>query len=160
MRLFRQQPDAAEKVTCLSCRPVNAARVLLALLFLFGGAPAPAAGAVGPGPVATVVSRGADRVVLSISPNNGGLVVNTFAVRWTRRGNPVRGTVRAVFTMQGMPMPSLGLTFRPGSAGVYRGTGRVLTMPGRWEIRLTLRPRRGAALDVVVVDRVTTGILQ
>ena len=58
-----------------------------------------------------------------------------------------------------MPMPSLRLTFRPDSDGVYRGTGRVLTMPGRWEIRVHLRPRRGAAFDVVVVDRVTTGIL-
>jgi len=57
-------------------------------------------------------------------------------------------------------MPSLRLSFRPGSDGVYRGTGRVLTMPGRWEIRMHLRPRRGAAFDVVVVDRVATGILQ
>ena len=151
-----------EKVQCgrLSCRPVAASRVFLALVFLVGSAPATTAGAVGPGPVSTVVSHGADRVVLSISPNSGGLVANTFAVRWTRRGNPVRGTVRAVFTMQGMPMPSLRLTFRPGSNGVYRGTGRVLTMPGRWEIRMHLRPRQGAAFDVVVVDRVTTGILQ
>jgi hypothetical protein len=99
-------------------------------------------------------------VALSISPNSGGLVVNTFAVRWTRRGDPVRGTVRAVFTMQAMPMPSLRLTFKPDANGVYRGTGRMLTMPGRWEIRLRLRPRQGAGFDVVVVDRVTTGILQ
>jgi hypothetical protein len=139
---------------------VAAARVLLAFAFLVGIPPSTATGAVGPGPVSTVVSHGADRLVLSISPNSGGLVANTFAVRWTRRGNPIRGTVRAVFTMQGMPMPSLRLTFTPGSDGVYRGTGRVLTMPGRWEIRMHFRPRRGAAFDVVVVDRVTTGILQ
>jgi hypothetical protein len=139
---------------------VAASRVLLALASLVGVAPVTATGAVGPGPVSTVVSHGADRVVLSISPNNGGLVANTFAVRWTRRGSPVHGTIRAVFTMQGMPMPSLRLTFTPRSNGVYRGTGRVLTMPGRWEIRMHLRPRRGAAFDVVVVDRVTTGILQ
>jgi YtkA-like len=138
---------------------VTAARLLLALVFLVGGAPAHTTAAVGPGAVSTVVSHGADRVVLSISPNNGGLVANTFAVRWTRRGNPVRGTIRAVFTMQAMPMPSLRLTLRPGSDGVYRGTGRVLTMPGRWEIRLHLRPHRGAPFDVIVVDRVTTGIL-
>ena len=144
----------------LSCRPVVASRVLLALMFLVGGAPATTTGAVGPGSVSTVISHGTDRVVLSISPNNGGLVRNTFAVRWTRRGKPVRGTIRAVFTMQAMPMPSLRLTFRPGSDGVYRGTGRVLTMPGRWEIRMHFRPRRGAAFDVVVVDRVTTGILE
>jgi YtkA-like len=117
-------------------------------------------GAVGPGPVSTVVSHGSDRVALSISPNNGGLVANTFAVRWTRDGKPVRGTIRAVFTMQAMPMPSLRLTFRRGPDGVYRGTGRVLTMPGRWEIRMHLRPRRGAWFDVLVVDRVTTGILE
>jgi YtkA-like protein len=139
---------------------VAALHVVLALVFLVGGAPATTEGAVGPGAVSTVVGHGADRVVLSVSPNSGGLVANTFAVRWTRRGNPVRGTIRAVFTMQAMPMPSLRLTFRPRSEGVYRGTGRVLTMPGRWEIRMHLRPRRGAAFDVVVVDRVTTGILE
>jgi hypothetical protein len=134
---------------------------LLALALAVGAAPATATGAVGPGPVSTVISHGADRVVLSISPNSGGLVTNTFAVHWTRRGNPVRGTIRAVFSMQGMPMPSLRLTFRPGSeGGVYRGTGRLLTMPGRWEIRMRLHPRQGAAFDVVVVDRVTTGILR
>ncbi len=134
-------------------------RVSLALVFLVGGVPGHATAAVGPGAVSTVVSHGTDRVALSISPNNGGLVANTFAVRWTRRGTPVRGTIRAVFTMRAMPMPSLRLTLRPGSDGVYRGTGRVLTMPGRWEIRIHLRPRRGAPFDVVVVDRVTTGIL-
>jgi YtkA-like len=117
-------------------------------------------GAVGPGAVSTVVSHGADRVALSIAPNNGGLVANAFAVRWTHRGKPVGGTVRAVFTMQAMPMPSLHMTFRPGSDGVYRATGRVLTMPGRWAIRLHLRPRRGTSFDVVIVDRVTTGILE
>ncbi len=99
-------------------------------------------------------------MVLSISPNSGGLVANTFSVRWKRSGQPVRGTVRAVFTMRGMPMPSLRLTLKPVADGVYRGTGRVLTMPGRWEIRMHLSPRRGAGFDVVVVDRVTTGILQ
>jgi YtkA-like len=133
---------------------------LLALVFLVGAVPATTTAAVGPGSVSTVVSHGTDRVVLSISPNSGGLIANTFAVRWTRRGDPVPGTIRAVFTMQGMPMPSLRLTFRPVSDGVYRGTGRVLTMPGRWEIRMHFRPRRGESFDVVVVDRVTTGILE
>ena len=151
-------PRRAIQWARLSCRPVVALRILLALMFLVGAAPATTTGAVGPGSVSTVINHGTDRVMLSISPNNGGLVANTFAVRWTRRGEPVRGTVRAVFTMQAMPMPSLRLTFRPGSDGVYRGTGRVLTMPGRWEIRMHFRPRRGAAFDVVVVDRVTTGI--
>jgi YtkA-like protein len=104
------------------------------------------------------VRQGSDRVALSISPNNGGLVDNTLAVRWTRGAKPVRGSVRAVFTMRNMPMPSLNLVLRRGRDGVYRGTGRVLTMPGRWEIHLRLDPYRGAVVDVFVVDRVTVGV--
>lgn len=136
-----------------------AVRIWLALGCVVCVVPAVATAAVGPGPVSTVVQKGSDRVVLSISPNSGGLIDNAFEVRWKRSGKPVRGTVRAVFTMQNMPMPSLRLTFRRGSDGVYRGTGRVLTMPGRWEIHLRLRPDRGEVLDLVVVDRATVGSL-
>ena len=134
-------------------------RVSVALAYLVGAAGATTTtDAIGPGPVSTVLRHGEDRIALSVSPNNGGLVDNTFVVRWSRGGKPVRGSVRALFTMQAMPMPSLHLALRPGSDGVYRGTGRVLTMPGRWEIRLRLRREGAAAFDVVVVDRVTLGI--
>ena len=141
----------------LSCRPVAALHVLLAIVLLVGGTSATTTGAVGPGPVSTVINHGADRMVLTISPNNGGLVENKFSVRWTRHGDQVRGTIRAVFTMQAMPMPSLHLALTRGRDGIYRGTGRVLTMPGRWEIRLKLRQQRAAAFDVAVVDRVNLG---
>ena len=134
-------------------------RIWLALVCVACVVPDVSTAAVGPGPVSTVVRNGSDRVALSISPNSGGLIDNTFVVRWTRNAKPVRGTVRAVFTMQNMPMPSLRLTFRRGGDGVYRGTGRVLTMPGRWEIHLRLRPDRGAVLDLVVFDRATVGSL-
>ena len=138
---------------------VRAARIWVGVACLACLIPAVSMAAVGPGPVTTVLRKGNDRVALSISPNSGGLIDNTFAVRWTRNGKPVRGTVRAVFTMQNMPMPSLRLTFRRGSDGVYRGTGRVLTMPGGWEIHLRLRPDGGEILDLVVVDRATVGSL-
>jgi len=138
---------------------MTAMRIWLALVCVACVVPDVSTAAVGPGPVSTVVRNGSDRVALSISPNSGGLIDNTFVVRWTRNAKPVRGTVHAVFTMQNMPMPSLRLTFRRAGDGVYRGTGRVLTMPGRWEIHLRLRPDRGAVLDLVVFDRATVGSL-
>jgi len=135
---------------------MTATRASLALAMLVGAVPVTASAAVGPGPDSTVVRNGKNRVSLSISPNHGGLVDNTFTVRWTQGARRVHGTVRAVFTMQEMAMPSLRLALRRGSDGVYRGTGRMLTMPGRWEIRLRLR-ERGPPTEVAVVDHVTLG---
>jgi len=115
---------------------------------------------VGPGPVSTVVTHGDYTVAISIAPNKGGLVYNTFTVRCTRYGRPVRGSVAARFTMPAMPMPSLALTLRSVAPGVYRATGRPLTMPGRWEIRLLIMPRSASPFSIVVRDHATLGLLQ
>ena len=100
------------------------------------------------------------RVEISIAPNKGGLVYNTFTIRCTRSGRPVRGSVRARFTMPAMPMPSLSLTLPAVSPGVYRATGRTLTMPGRWEIRFWIAPRGASSFVIVVRDHATLGLLQ
>lgn len=116
--------------------------------------------AVGPGPVSTVVVQGGYRVAVSITPNKAGLVFNTFTIRCTRGGRQVLGTVTARFTMVAMPMPSLSLTLRPVAPGVYRATGRTLTMPGRWEIRFRIGPRGASPFTLTVRDHATLGLLQ
>ncbi len=127
------------------------------LAFAAFGATAQAAsggGIVGPGPFETIVSRSGYRVAVSISPNQGGLLNNRFVVRCTRTGKPVVGVVSMRFTMRAMPMPPLGLSLRSSAPGVYRGTGLKLTMPGLWEIRIHLAPRRATPLEIVLLDRV------
>ncbi len=130
-------------------------RAVLVALALGGSAGAVSGGAVvGPGPVDAVVAKSGYRVRISISPNQGGLVYNNFAVRCTRMGRPVVGAVSMRFTMRAMPMPSLTLRLRASAPGLYRGTGRKLTMPGRWEIRVRVVPRGGSPVEIVLVDRV------
>ena len=58
--------------------------------------------------------------------------------------------------MRAMPMPSLTLSLRASSPGVYRGTGRKLTMPGRWEIRVRIVPRGASPVEIVLVVRVAS----
>ena len=72
-------------------------RAVLVALALGGSAGAVSGGAaVGPGPVDAVVAKSGISGPDSISPNQGGLVYNKFAVRCPRIGRPVLGAVRAV----------------------------------------------------------------
>lgn len=127
----------------------------LALTASAHGAAAPPA--VGPGPFATAVSTSGYRVSLAVTPNQAGLVDSAFVVRCTHGGRPVPGAVRLRFTMRAMPMPSLSLRLTQLGTGVWRGHGRKLTMPGRWEIVVHVSPQAAAPFDVRVTDSVTVG---
>jgi YtkA-like protein len=116
-------------------------------------------GSVGPGPVSTVLTHDVDRCAITISPNIGHRQ-NTITLRWTRDGHAVFGTARAKFTMTAMAMPPNVLTLGSIAPGVYRGTGRQLSMPGRWQIRFHLSPRRGPPFDVTLSDHITLGLLR
>jgi hypothetical protein len=95
---------------------------------------------------------GSYEVRLRISPNAGGRRDNDFTVRTTRGGRPVAAAVSLRFTMPAMAMPSLGLGLRERSVGTAVGTGQTLTMPGRWVIRIAVRPRGQASFAVVLED--------
>jgi YtkA-like len=107
---------------------------------------------VGPGAVARTIAAGSYRVAVGISPNTAGRRRNTFVVRTTRDGKPVTAGVSIRFTMPAMGMPPLSLRLSPQSAGVARGVGATLRMPGRWNIVLHVAPRRAPAFDVAFVD--------
>ena len=70
-------------------------------------------------------------IEFTITPNLGGHIASTFTLKLTRAGRPVSAAVSAVFTMQAMQMPPLGLRFKPKAPGIYQGSGEKLTMPGR-----------------------------
>jgi copper transport protein len=123
-----------------------------------GSAPAPkparpAAGHVGPGPVARTVAHGAYRVALRLTPNRPA-VPNRFAVRVTQGGRPVTGAkVTASFAMVEMDMGSSAYRLRERSPGVYSGKTAGLIMAGHWRLGVKVDPPAGAPFAVRVVDR-------
>jgi YtkA-like len=117
---------------------------------------APSDGTIGPGEAHVVLTRSGCEIEFTITPNLGGHIASTFTLELTRAGRPVRATVSAVFTMQAMPMPPLGLRLKPKAPGIYQASGEKLTMPGRWQIRLhIIAARDRVPLDVVVTDIAT-----
>ena len=115
----------------------------------------PATGRSAPARLAAVLFKSGLKIELTITPNLGGHIASTFTLELTRAGRPVRAAVSAVFTMQAMPMPSLGLMLKPRAPGIYQGSGEKLTMPGRWQIRLRIVARHQPPLEVVLIDIAT-----
>ena len=109
---------------------------------------------VGPGPVATTLTRDGYRLQLALNPNKP-LVAGMVSLRLARHGTPVSNAqVRITFTMVGMG----GLTGRlpQTAAGLYNHRGPILGMSGRWNIRLDITPRHAARFSVILVDRLGT----
>lgn len=112
---------------------------------------APAA-TVGPGPVSRVVEHAGYRVEVRVTPNKVA-VPDTFTVRVTRGGAPVRGaSVIATFAMLDMEMPTQAYRLAETSPGVYERSSEALVMVGRWGVTFEIQPSGALAFDVVVVD--------
>ena len=112
---------------------------------------APAA-TVGPGPVSRVVEHAGYRVEVRVTPNKVA-VPDTFTVRVTRGGAPVRGaSVIATFAMLDMEMPMQAYRLAETSPGVYERSSEALVMVGRWGVTFEIQPSGALAFDVVVVD--------
>jgi hypothetical protein len=109
-------------------------------------------GTIGPGEARAVLIRSGCRIEFTIAPNLGGHIVSSFTLGLTRAGRPVPATVSATFTMNSMPMPSLGLLLKQVRPGIYQGSGEKLTMPGSWQIRIHIAERHALPLDVVLTD--------
>lgn len=110
------------------------------------------AASVGPGPVATTLTRDGYRLQLALSPNKP-LAAGTVSLRLARHDKPVNDArVRITFMMVGMG----GLTGRlPQTAtGLYSHRGPILGMSGRWSIRLDITPRHAARFSATLVDQV------
>lgn len=108
---------------------------------------------VGPGTVATTISKSGYRFALRIDPNRAA-VQNTFAVAITRNGRPVRGAdVTLLFNMLDMEMQSLEYRLGEVRPGVYEHSAPALVMVGHWGLTVTVTPASGAPVSVVVVDR-------
>ncbi len=108
---------------------------------------------VGPGPARTVVTKAGYRLEFTFAPNRAA-VPNTFSVRVTRDGKPVRGAdVTATFTMLDMEMGQLAYSLPERSPGVFsRRDTPALVMVGHWGISFDIRPPGGSPIDVLLLD--------
>jgi copper transport protein len=108
---------------------------------------------VGPGPVSEVVEAGRYRIALRIAPNRAALP-NEFRVRIERDGTLLQGAeVTMRFTMLDMEEQQQIYTLPERAPGTYARTTPALVMTGHWGLGLTVTPRNGAPVDVLVIDR-------
>jgi copper transport protein len=108
---------------------------------------------VGPGPVVETVRRGAYRLDVRVLPNRAA-VPNVFSVAVTRSGAPVRrADVTVTFTMLDMEMGELSYRLIETAPGRYERSAPALVMVGHWGLSFEVRPRGGAPLTVVLVDK-------
>ncbi len=108
---------------------------------------------VGPGPGSAVVEKNGYRLEFQLSPNRAA-VPNTFAVKITKDGRPVRGAdVTATFTMLDMEMGQLAYTLPERSPGLFaRPDTPALVMVGHWGISFDIRPPGGSPLEILLLD--------
>ncbi len=89
----------------------------------------------------------------AFTPNKAA-VPNTFAVKITKNGKPVRGAdVTATFTMLDMEMQQQAYNLPEQSAGGYaRANTPALVMVGRWGVGFDIRPPGAPPLEVLLLD--------
>jgi copper transport protein len=110
---------------------------------------------VGPGPARTVLEKDGYRLETAISPNRVG-AANTFTLRITKGGAPVRGAdVTTSFAMLDMEMPQQAYRLREIRAGVYERSAPALGMVGRWGLSFEIAPEGAPPFNILVVDRAT-----
>jgi len=110
---------------------------------------------VGPGRVAETVKQGGYTLQVLVDPNKA-VEPNSFAVRLTRAGKPVRGAdVTLTFSMLDMEMPTLEYQLAETAPGVYARKAPALVMVGHWALSFAITPKGGQPFTAIVVDRAT-----
>ena len=107
---------------------------------------------VGPGRVAATVNRGGYRLQVRVSPNRAA-APDSFSLRITRHGRPVRGaTVTLDFNQVEMEMPQQEYSLREVSPGVYSRAAPALVMVGKWGLSFNIAPRGAPPFTALIVD--------
>jgi copper transport protein len=108
---------------------------------------------VGPGTVARTVTRAGYRLELLVSPNQAA-APDSFALRITRNGQPVRGAdVTLTFAMTTMQMPEQEYQLAEVQPGVYSRSAPALVMVGEWGLTFQITPRSGPPFTALIVDQ-------
>jgi copper transport protein len=108
---------------------------------------------VGPGAVSEHVKKNGYDFEFKVAPNRAALP-NTFAVRITKDGKPVRdATVITKFAMLDMEMQELAYTLPERQPGVFARSAPALVMVGHWGLQYEIAIPGKAPIDVLLVDR-------
>jgi copper transport protein len=108
---------------------------------------------VGPGPVSQVVSRGPYKVHVTVTPNRAA-IQNTFSVKVTKNGQPVRGAnVVSRFDMLDMDMGELSYRFPQSRPGTFTKSAPALVMVGHWALAFEVTPPGQQPFVVTLLDK-------
>jgi len=108
---------------------------------------------VGPGPVATTVSKPPYKVRVQVTPNRAA-VQNAFTLSVTKDGKPVRGAeVITKFDMLDMEMGEQSYRLREQRPGVFSKAAPALVMVGHWGLQFEVTPPGGKPFVVTLLDK-------
>jgi copper transport protein len=110
---------------------------------------------VGPGRVAATVHKNGYTLQVLVSPNKA-VVANSFALKLTKNGIPVRGAyVTLGFAMLDMQMANQEYRLAETRPGIYLHPAPALVMVGHWALSFNVTPRNGQPFTALVVDHAT-----
>jgi copper transport protein len=102
-----------------------------------------------------VVTRNGYRIELRVAPNRAA-APNTFAIRVTKDGKPVRkASVIAGFAMLDMEMGTQSSVLPERAPGLYERTAPALVMVGHWGLSFEITPAGQQPFTVTLIDRTT-----
>jgi copper transport protein len=108
---------------------------------------------VGPGRVAAMVTRSGYQLQVLVSPNKAA-APDSFALRITRNGQPVRGaSVTLSFNHLEMQMPQQEYQLTETQPGVYSRAAPALIMVGKWGLSFQIKPSGAPAFTALIVDQ-------
>jgi copper transport protein len=108
---------------------------------------------VGPGAVSEVVNKNGYRFEVKVTPNRAA-APNTFSVRITRDGRPVKmQSVVLRFAMLDMEMGTQSYALPEVAPGVYERALPALVMVGHWGLTFEVTPPKQAPFEVLLIDR-------
>jgi copper transport protein len=108
---------------------------------------------VGPGRVAQTVSHAGYILQVLVSPNKAA-APDSFALRITRNGQPVRGAnVTLIFNHLQMEMPEQEYQLTETQPGVYSRAAPALVMVGPWGLTFQVTPPHGPPFTALIVDQ-------
>jgi copper transport protein len=162
----RERPELADTAAGLLRRRVSAEVVLVAgavfaAAVLSSLAPPPpsfalqnsALAQVGPGRVAKTVVRAGYVLQVLVSPNQAA-APDSFALRITKRGKPVRGAnVTLTLNHTEMQMPQQEYQLAETRPGIYSRSAPALVMVGKWALGFQITPRGGPSFNALILDQ-------
>jgi copper transport protein len=108
---------------------------------------------VGPGRVTETVHLEGYTLQVLVSPNRAA-APDSFALRITQGGSPVRGAVVTLaFNHLEMEMPPQQYALRETAPGVYSRSAPALVMVGRWGLTYQIAPPGHPPFTALIVDQ-------